>query len=473
MKLKIKNLGIVENAEIDLSKNLIIFTGYNNTGKTYLNYLLYGLYKIPFGRIQKQFFPLVEIEDLSNETICLQTDLNKLFTEKLDTIKSIYENLLKSYCKEIFASNDVNPEISIEFEDDDLQKFKKIRPILKRIQDFATGYSGVSLLDDVGVSEINNDVWKMTFDRINSKNQNYNGFKDLVINIIKLNVYKNLELILFNIASFNHIQQRDYNNVVHFIPAERATLNQYSQDIIFNRKERYEENNSLYPLETDENKKSQIPEYPFAISEYIKLVYNLYKKAKQFSIFNHLALELEEKMLNGKVFVTEQGIIKFRLPNNKILELYETSSTVKSLAVLVLYLRHIAYEGDVIFIDEPELNLHPQNQLILARFLAKLVNYRFKVIISTHSDYITKELSSLVLMSKDFPEKQDVIKKYEFDGNEFIDKEKIALYSFEKNGTVENKSITEYGIEIKSFDNVIGKQSQMFDYIYFTVSNDE
>jgi len=56
MKINIKNLGIIKNAEIDLSKDLIVFTGYNNTGKTYLNYLLYGLYKIPYGRIEKQFF---------------------------------------------------------------------------------------------------------------------------------------------------------------------------------------------------------------------------------------------------------------------------------------------------------------------------------------------------------------------------------------------------------------------------------
>jgi len=71
MKINIKNLGIIQNAEIDLSKDLIVFTGYNNTGKTYLNYLLYGLYKIPFGRIQKQFYPLVEIEDLSDNYVCL------------------------------------------------------------------------------------------------------------------------------------------------------------------------------------------------------------------------------------------------------------------------------------------------------------------------------------------------------------------------------------------------------------------
>jgi predicted ATPase len=41
-----------------------------------------------------------------------------------------------------------------------------------------------------------------------------------------------------------------------------------------------------------------------------------------------------------------------------------------------------------IFIDEPELNLHPENQRLITQVLANLVNIGIKVFITTHSDYI-------------------------------------------------------------------------------------
>ena len=44
MKISVENLGAISKAEVDLSKDLIILTGENNTGKTYLAYLIYSLY---------------------------------------------------------------------------------------------------------------------------------------------------------------------------------------------------------------------------------------------------------------------------------------------------------------------------------------------------------------------------------------------------------------------------------------------
>ena len=46
----------------------------------------------------------------------------------------------------------------------------------------------------------------------------------------------------------------------------------------------------------------------------------------------------------------------------------------------------------MLFIDEPELNLHPGNQRRIARLFARLSKLGIKVFITTHSDYIIKEL---------------------------------------------------------------------------------
>lgn len=46
MKLTVKNLGAVSHAEIDLNKSLLIFTGENNSGKTYITNIIHGLYDL-------------------------------------------------------------------------------------------------------------------------------------------------------------------------------------------------------------------------------------------------------------------------------------------------------------------------------------------------------------------------------------------------------------------------------------------
>ncbi len=469
MKIKIKNLGIIENAEIDLKNDLIIFTGHNNTGKTYLNYLLFGLYKIPYGRIQKIFFPLVEIEDLSNEIICLQTDFSKLFKEKITTILNIYENLLKDYCKEIFANETINPEIKLLLEDSDILEFDNLISVQQKTENFVTGYTGIDLTDDKGITETSKGIFKITFDRVNSKHKQYIGFKEKVKDVIKLNIYLQIEWIFRKIASFNHIYQREYKEIVYFFPAERATLVQFTSDIIGNAFKNKRENNP-YPYETDENPKRRTLKYQLAIENHMLYIHSISEIEKYKSDYSVLADELEN-MLGGKVFIDPFGSIKFMPQNaNDSLEMQMSSSTVKCLAVLVLYLRHEARENDVLFIDEPELNLHPKNQIFLARILAKLINKGVKIILSTHSDYVTKELSSLVLLYKDRKEEDKYWEKYSLTEDMFIDNEKVGLYYFDKTGYVNPHKIDEYGLDIEGFNEVIGAQSQMYDNIYFHVN---
>ena len=54
------------------------------------------------------------------------------------------------------------------------------------------------------------------------------------------------------------------------------------------------------------------------------------------------------------------------------LTMVESSSTVRSLVDIGFYLRHVAQKGDLLMVDEPELNLHPANQRRIARLFARL-----------------------------------------------------------------------------------------------------
>ena len=48
MKIEIKNLGAVKSATIDISKKLNLFCGPNGTGKTYIAYAIYDIFKSDF-----------------------------------------------------------------------------------------------------------------------------------------------------------------------------------------------------------------------------------------------------------------------------------------------------------------------------------------------------------------------------------------------------------------------------------------
>ena len=56
MKLTVKNLGPIEEVTVDLSKDLIVLTGQNNTGKTYLTNLICGLSNLNVGEFHKKGF---------------------------------------------------------------------------------------------------------------------------------------------------------------------------------------------------------------------------------------------------------------------------------------------------------------------------------------------------------------------------------------------------------------------------------
>ena len=114
-----------------------------------------------------------------------------------------------------------------------------------------------------------------------------------------------------------------------------------------------------------------------------------------------------ELIAGGNYSVSEQGKVSFHPdtqptePDNKTateLGLAESSSSVRALESLYLYILHVAKPGDIIFIDEPESNLHPRNQRLLARFLARLVKTGVKVFITTHSDYIVREFNTLIML---------------------------------------------------------------------------
>lgn len=136
--------------------------------------------------------------------------------------------------------------------------------------------------------------------------------------------------------------------------------------------------------------------------------------------------------------------------------LHLASSSVRGLSDLYFFLRHIAQKNHLIVIDEPESHLDTANQILLARLLARLIQAGLKVILTTHSDYLIKELNNLIMLSYDFKNKATVIKRLKYTRADCIAPGRIRAYVATQN-SISRCEIDKYGIDMPNFDETINE----------------
>jgi hypothetical protein len=167
------------------------------------------------------------------------------------------------------------------------------------------------------------------------------------------------------------------------------------------------------------------------------------------------------------------------------LNLGESSSAVRSLLDIGFYLQFMARKGDLLMIDEPELNLHPENQRKVVRLLARIVNAGIRVFVTTHSDYIAKELNTLLLLGKSGG---GLASKYNYHQSELLRPEQIRLYIAEE--TIAKKdaasrrssrvntlsridALSDGSFEFASFDDTIEEMNRIQRRIWDELANME
>ena len=78
------------------------------------------------------------------------------------------------------------------------------------------------------------------------------------------------------------------------------------------------------------------------------------------------------------------------------IRLSRASSMVSELAPVVLFLRGAVAPGDLLIIEEPEAHLHPAAQTQMAVTMARMVRAGVRVLVTTHSDWLLKEIGNLL-----------------------------------------------------------------------------
>jgi len=216
--------------------------------------------------------------------------------------------------------------------------------------------------------------------------------------------------------------------------------------------------------------------YALPIADYIDWLNDLpeRQKLKREGFHDH-ALLLGRKLVGGTYRVGARGgSIRFKPYRSRrngagtnFMGLHITSSMVKSLFGLWFYLENQASKGNILMIDEPELNIHPENQREIARLLARLVNAGLNIVISTHSDYIVREFNSLIMLSQEQGEK--LRKKHKYDRDEILKPEQVGAYLYDDQTIIPFEITPEDGIYATTFDDVISDINATNDDIYYSL----
>ena len=136
--------------------------------------------------------------------------------------------------------------------------------------------------------------------------------------------------------------------------------------------------------------------------------------------------------------------------------LHAASSSVRGLSDLYFFLKHAAERNHLLVIEEPESHLDTTNQIRSARLLARCVGVGLRVLVTTHSDYVIKEVNNLIMLSRPFADKDAVVRRLKYGPKDALDPESIRAYVAENN-TLTRCTVDPYGIEMPMFDRTIDR----------------
>ncbi len=457
MRLEIKELGAIKRAEFDLGKKLTIFCGPNGTGKTYAAFLIYALARLEnrnLGyRLNANLLNLIITENRLEYPL----DLEELWAFKTREVKSLEDRLGSIFAVADSKVNDffAKTEISLlESKDDFFERIIKLKLDLKiRLYQYEFHF-----IKESGASTILVHVGEDT-----TKDEQYKSFLDIVFTSR-----------LYSILAFHPLTSSA------IFPVERNSIYTFSNELSIRRNEALEH---LQALSTRKDlnlmdlffKRSS--RYPQPIRDELQVSEDLDNVQKKNSEFFDFASQIENELLKGKVAITKEGNVEFSSQKAPKLRLsfHQSSSIVKTLASLVIYLKHRALKNDLVIIDEPELNLHPDNQVKLARIFAKMVNKGLRLVISTHSDYFIREFNNLIMLSSEDQDLKNSALRYGYDPDEKLFVDEVGAYFFDfknknaKQVDVKAISIDQFGFEVSTFDETIEQLNLRSDDFYYTL----
>lgn len=191
--------------------------------------------------------------------------------------------------------------------------------------------------------------------------------------------------------------------------------------------------------------------------------------ADEYPRFQDVVDFIESHVIAGRINVSEAQTQDFSytpVGSRKRLPLYITSGVVTEMTPLLLFLKYT--DMGALMIEEPEISLHPQLQWQVARVLIRLVNKGLPVFATTHSDIIVQHMNNMIKVNES--EKREMfLKESDYEKEDLLSRDDINVYQFD----VEDNQKTyitklpcgDYGFEAMTFIETLQKLNDEIDRI--------
>ncbi|HLJ33139.1 MAG TPA: AAA family ATPase, partial [Ktedonobacteraceae bacterium] len=408
MKITVRNLGPIRNeATFDL-KPLTVFIGQNDSGKTWLAYVMasifgpYGMEKYIQtyieGLVPQMYEPLHRAIEQVLVGGSTSIDIRQFAVDYGEAYFNDVAALAKTWMDGFLSTQ------LLRFDDLDIslqlagntEEFINAVVQSSQVNKIAVGPAGALLTlrkrrgEDKLFVYTSNEI----HDTEEQEEQGINIGGDLPPDVVK-------EQIVSFVLSVLHRSLYPY---VRIFPIEKATLvtDRFSERIIEHTKINEAVQNTFYEVIW--------PVQSFVTM--LSLLFNVGRRQQEerekrarndvnVRKYREFAELLEQEVLMGEIkFSTPEPDprrqILYQPSPDAVLEIPIASSMVKELSPLVLYLRYLARPGELLIIDEPEMNLHPAAQVKIIEFLTMLVNAGLNILITTHSSYVVDHLINLM-----------------------------------------------------------------------------
>lgn len=370
-KIEVNNFAKIESASIYLD-DLLLFVGDNNSGKTLLMELIYGIVNLICK--WEADFSTARITETENVRY-IRFD-KEWYNNVENKINTYLQNQKEEFIVDIFSNLIPLENVNIKFED--TEGFFYIATISNKVsleKQYPDG-ERENIFEEI---DICSDVEKMLGHRI-----------------------------LLDIMGMNEGEKQI------FIPAARAGL-----QMLY----RY-----FFASSASINEGIPLPVY-----EFLKFIQTYTKKIVFSKDEKELIDFLEQNLMKGKVeFENNQFVFR---EEESVIPLNFASSMIHELSILTSILKS-NQNYSYIYYDEVENSVHPLVQGDVARALIRLCNSGRKLIVSTHSDTMAGKINNVILLSrmKNISQKNKKISKIGLTIKDMLNNKKnVMVYEFIKN----------------------------------------
>lgn len=418
MKIEINNIGKIENAEIILD-GITIVAGENNTGKSTIGKTLYSLLRgmdewedSYYIKCSNELYETIKKESEKLEEFCLKnTNASRRRTNRSNELIRSFSNN-----KEFIAEVE---DFQISSTEEGDFKSEEYLHVQNDIEDYCRKYLSLYQKSDVeNIIDRNQDFFQNWKTQMINILKNEVEIDEVVLQARKLKdslnqCFRNQFKSLSNENEYCSVSFSDSNNESTFSISKSSE--KLTSPIRTNKGVYFIESPKLF----DEigrfglmmNPKDSLKELmvPNSVINFF-MGYRNYRPFNSLNAFNinllndddnkiseeaHEVLDMLRNEMNGQAeYYVKEGI-KFKDKNwSTPIFAQNVSSGLKAMAFLEYAIRVGAIKkNDVLILDEPEINLHPEWQVIYARALVLLQkSYKLTLLITSHSPYFIRAI---------------------------------------------------------------------------------